>query len=528
MKFTKSIPAVLFISLSWACQTERSKETAAIYEPWNELGTLFHDVQMASVFPDSKTFADCVPLSDPASIVQKYHQQKNTADFDLSVFVSQNFELPESPKTIQVNTDRPVDEHLTALWDDLTRSAQNQKQFSTLITLPQQYVVPGGRFREIYYWDSYFTMIGLGVSGRTDLIKSMLDNFKYLIETFGYIPNGNRSYFIGRSQPPYFGLMVNLYVQYTSPSDGLQYLDALQKEYDFWMDGGSGLTEEKSAYRRVVLYNGVVLNRYWDDRPEPRPESYKEDIELADGKTPEEAQLLYRNLRAACESGWDFSTRWFADPTDFASIRTTEILPVDLNSLLYSLENLLAGLYNQKGDQELHRKYLKLAENRYNAINELFWSTEQNRFQDIIWTEGSHTKSINAASFFPLFCKIAQRDLAELQHENLLPLITYPGGIVTTVAPSGQQWDAPNGWAPLQWVTIKGLEHYGFDSSAIDITKRWVSVNTKVFSSTGKMMEKYNVADTTLLAGGGEYPTQDGFGWSNGVLLGLLADSPKY
>lgn len=528
MKAIHFVPSVLFLGLTWSCQTEQVNQEIRIYEPWNELGTLFHDVQMAAVFPDSKTFADCVPLSDPATIVQRYNQQKNTADFILSTFVKENFELPESPKTIQVNTDRPVDQHLSSLWDDLTRTAQNAQKTSSLITLPQQYVVPGGRFREIYYWDSYFTMIGLGVSGRTDLIKSMLDNFKYLIETFGYIPNGNRSYFIGRSQPPFFGLMVNLYIQYTSPSDGLQYLDALQKEYDFWMEGVTNLSQENPAYRRVVMYNGVVLNRYWDDRAEPRPESYREDVELAQEKTPEEAQLLYRNLRAACESGWDFSTRWFADPADFASIRTTEILPVDLNSLLYSLENLLSVLYNQKGDQDNHRKYLKLAENRYNAINELFWSAEQNRFQDIVWTGASHSQVISAASFFPLFCKIAQQDLAELQHQRLLPAIMLPGGIVTTVNSSGQQWDAPNGWAPLQWVTIKGLEHYRFDSSAREITNRWVSVNTKVFETTGKMMEKYNVADTTLLAGGGEYPTQDGFGWSNGVLLGLLAESPKY
>ena len=168
--------------------------------------------------------------------------------------------------------------HIKDLWTVLTRSPDSNDTHSTLIPLPKAYVVPGGRFREVYYWDSYFTMLGLVQSGRTDLVKSMLDNFAYLITQIGHIPNGNRTYYLTRSQPPYFAAMVGLFAHATDTSQALPYLDALEKEYAFLMDGAESL-QPGQFYRRVVrMPDGTILNRYWDDLPGPRPEAYGREL----------------------------------------------------------------------------------------------------------------------------------------------------------------------------------------------------------------------------------------------------------
>src|SRR5256712_3490794 len=221
-------------------------------------------------------------------------------------------------------------QHINALWPVLTRSADSADIRSSLIPLPSPYVVPGGRFREVYYWDSYFTMLGLVESGRTDLVKNMLDNFAHLIRTVGHIPNGNRTYYLTRGQPPYFAAMVGLYARATDTAHALVYLGALEQEHDFWMDGADTLAPGH-AYRRVVrMRDSVVLNRYWDDSDEPRPESYRPDVEI--GQTlPESLRArFYRNARATAESGWDFSSRWMRDPKDLRTLETIDLIPVDL------------------------------------------------------------------------------------------------------------------------------------------------------------------------------------------------------
>ena len=522
----------------------QSQTQQGFYKPWVQLEELFHDVQMAGVFPDSKTFVDCTPKKDPKAILADYRSVKMDGNFDLAQFVRDNFNDPVSPQVGELakqeidasvcvgcsdSGDSVISQHLYYLWDHLTRPAKSPSGWSTLISLQNQYVVPGGRFREIYYWDSYFTMIGLGVSGRTDLIKSMIDNFAYLVDTVGFIPNGNRTYYLGRSQPPFFAPMVNLYAQLTSREEASAYLPAVQKEYDFWMEGADQLSLENPAVNHVVMLDdGTVLNRYWDKLESPRPESYKEDYELAEELAEPQKKFLYKNLRAGAASGWDYSTRWFQNKEEFTSIRTVEILPVDLNCLMYAMESVLADLYDEVGDAEWADRYENKAAARKLAIQDVFWSEEEGAFTDYVWTENQLSEQLTLAGNFTLYFNIATDKQAKLQAKTIESEFLRPGGVVTTDITSGQQWDASNGWAPLQWVTVKGLEHYGEDELATSISDRWVQINKKVFKNTGRMMEKYNVVDTTLLAGGGEYPTQDGFGWTNGVLLGLIADDPIY
>lgn len=487
-------------------------------------GELFKEVQMAQVFPDSKTFVDCTPKSDPEAIIEHYRIARGGPHFDLGHFVMEHFTLPGS-RAIDFTADpsRPVEEHIELLWDILTRDADREIEGSSLISLPHPYVVPGGRFGEIYYWDSYFTMLGLEASGKISLIESMVDNFAHLIHTQGFIPNGNRSYFLSRSQPPFFALMVRLLSEAKGDKAVCQtYLSALEGEYHFWMDGAEG---SQSAYRRCVhLDAGVILNRYWDDQPAPRPESYREDVVMARraGRTNEH---LYRDLRAACESGWDFSTRWCAGEDDLENIRTTELIPVDLNCLLYLLEKQISMAYQSAGQDASAARFTRLADQRRKAILEYCWDEESGAFDDYMFTQKKVTGIPTLAMVFPLFAGIATEAQSEAIAQGLESHFLQPGGLLTTLRESGQQWDAPNGWAPLQWIAIQGLRNYGYDELSGRIKNQWCDNCIRVYRTTGKLVEKYNVSDITLAAGGGEYPVQDGFGWTNGVLLKLLKES---
>ena len=490
-------------------------------------GELFEAVQLAPVFKDSKTFPDCIPKQSPKEILDAYLQQKDQASFNIIDFVDEYFELPANPASgFQTDTSNTIDEHIEELWPILTREPQSETQGS-LINLPNPYVVPGGRFREIYYWDSYFTMLGLAEDNRIDLIENMVDNFAFLIDELGFIPNGNRAYYTSRSQPPFFSLMVRLLADIQGDSILVWYLPQMEKEYEFWMDGTDQLSETDSAYRRVVYVDGIVLNRYWDDRPVPRPEAYKEDVEVAESVPNISEEVVYRNIRAACESGWDFSSRWFRDAQNLNTIRTTDLIPVDLNSLLYHLETTLSEAYARNNQPEQQQKLEKQAKMRAKAIRKYCWNPRQKFFYDYDFVLGELSDQRTLAAAYPLFFKIARlreaRGVARALEQDFL----LPGGLRTTLNNSGQQWDATNGWAPLQWIAVKGLTNYGYTKLAEEISNRWVENNIRVYENTGKLVEKYNVQDITLEAGGGEYPVQDGFGWSNGVYLKLEAISDE-
>ncbi len=481
--------------------------------------SLFHDVQLKAIFPDSKTFADCIPKRDLTEILTDYDKMQGTPDFDLNEFVHLNFDLPVRPKsTYATDTTLSMEEHLTRLWPVLTRKADEVEPRSSLIPLPYDYVVPGGRFSEIYYWDSYFTILGLKSQKRYDLIQNMVKNFAHLIETIGFIPNGNRNYYLTRSQPPFFSLIVNELQDYDSLASS-NYLEVMLKEYQFWMSGIDSVKQPGDAAQHVVmLSDGSIMNRYYDKGQSPRPEAYKEDYALAQNH-PGEEKRIYQDLRSAAESGWDFSSRWFRDGKTLETIHTTDIVPVDLNCLLAHLEKMIARGYALRGNKNGGDPYLQRANARRRALLTFCWDNNGNIFMDYDFKENKRTGIKSLAAVYPLFFEMVQLDIAEKISATLRKEFLKEGGLVTTVTDTDQQWDAPNGWAPLQWMAYKGLKNYQQDNLANDIRHRWLRQNERVYEATGKMMEKYNVMDTSLIAGGGEYPNQDGFGWTNGVAL---------
>ena len=514
--------------LATSCRpSARPPARPSAYDPAHDLGALFADVQLSGMFSDSKEFVDARPRSAPSLISARYDSARHGPGFALRMFVEQNFELPRpAGESFHSDTAQTMEQHVLALWPALTRRPDSADARSSLIPLPQPYVVPGGRFREIYYWDSFFTMLGLVASGRTDLVKNMLDNFAHLIETAGHIPNGNRTYYLSRSQPPFFAAMVGLYARATDTTQALAYLDALEHEHEFWMDGAEGLAPGQT-YRRVVrMPDGVVLNRYWDDTAEPRPEAYRPDFEVGQTVAPAKREDFYRNARATAESGWDFSSRWMRDPKDLRTLETTELIPVDLNSLLYNAERTITALRTfraKPGDADVARRYNQAATKRRGALLTTSYDPTAGFFYDVRWRSGERvTDRPTLAAAAPLYFGIATPDQGKHVADRLGELFLKPGGFVTTLIASGQQWDAPNGWPPLEWLAIEGARRYGRADLADRAADRWLALNRRTYRATGRMMEKYDVVHSDRRAGGGEYPTQDGFGWTNGVALALL------
>lgn len=494
--------------------------------PDESLGQFFADVQLQKVFPDGMTFVNFIPKVRPAVIRKAYEREKSEPGFDMKAFIEKYFYEPMARPEVAVDpaTKRTAREHITELWTALER--RNRRDQGSLIALPHAYIVPGGRFAEQFYWDSYFSMLGLAADNRWDMIEGMVKNAAYMIRKFGYVPTANRTYFLSRSQPPFFVHMVRLLARHKGHrSTMMEYLPHMLAEYRFWVKGRRKVGEhiDTRAFSRVVqMPDGVLLNRYFDNKTTPRPESLREDVETAEQAGVHDSERLYLDLRAAAESGWDFSSRWFADALEISSIHTTDIVPVDLNCLLYQLEITIAETYRHMYQPLLARKFRALAERRAAAISKYMWSEQEQFFMDYDFRVGKQTSRVTLAGLFPLYAKVASSQQAAAVAGRIERDFLRDGGLVTTLTESGQQWDAPNGWAPLHWIAIQGLREYGYYNLANTIKERWVATCTHTFAESGKMVEKYDAINPNKPGGGGEYTLQDGFGWTNGVLAALL------
>jgi alpha,alpha-trehalase len=512
--------AIVFLPALYA---KEPPQPASPEELYNDL---FIAVQSEQILPDGKDFADAIAIGPPAGILADYHRLRPETAQALAVFVKANFTLP-TPIGPVAGDAEPIDigTHIDQLWEPLTRGTPTVPPYSSLLPLPRPYVVPGVRFRELYYWDSYFTMLGLAQSRRPDLVEDMVRDFAYLIDTYGHVPNGTRTYYLSRSQPPFFFKMVGLLAPEDPATAYVRYLPQLKREYAFWMQGASAL-RAGTAHRRVVaLSDGSILNRYWDDKATPRDESYLQDTELAHISSRKPSQL-YRDLRAAAESGWDFGSRWLADGQTLATIDTTEVLPVDLNSLLFGLESAIRSGCERAGEYACVRDFDRRLVKRRAAVNRYLWNASRGAFLDYRWTRRVQLPELSAASLYPLFVGMASEPqaaaLAVVARRELL----RPGGLATTTVETTQQWDLPNGWAPLQWIAVSGLRDYAQQSLAEAIACRWMMTVNAVYHQSGKLIEKYDVLSPGRSGSGGEYALQDGFGWTNGVMKRLMALYP--
>ncbi len=515
---------LLVFATTLAAAADTSAPETFIATPAQLFGPLFVQVQMDALFPDGKEFVDAVPNAPPSVILRHYRRADPRSRAALLKFVNRNFSFPTQAKTPPARPDKSLEGHIARLWPLLTRQPIVPQPYSSLLYVPQPYVVPGGRFREFYYWDSYFTMLGLIPDGHLDTARDLVGDFSYMLREYGHIPNGARTYYLSRSQPPMYYLMVGLLAQ--DPADAWsQHLEDLESEYAYWMEGSAGLQPGEARRNVVAMPDGSILNRYWDASDSPRDESYRDDVLIARASGRPRAQV-YRDLRAAAESGWDFSSRWLADGRHLTTIHTTDLVPVDLNSLLYGLERAISSGCAARHDPECERTFADHARRRRAAMDRYLWDPEAGYFMDYDWRHRRRTGELTAATLYPLFTGVAYLQQADAVGGVTQTRLLKQGGVVTTNITSGQQWDAPNGWPPLQWIAVIGFRRYDQPALAHEIARRWLATVQRVFANKGKLVEKYDV-EHNLPGGGGEYPLQDGFGWTNGVtraLLGLYPD----
>ncbi|KAE9451083.1 hypothetical protein C3L33_16996, partial [Rhododendron williamsianum] len=438
------------------------------------------------------------------------------------------------------------------LWKSLCRRVAGgvleSPEKHTLIALPQPVLIPGSRFREVYYWDSYWVIRGLLASKMYETAKGIVSNLVYLVDEFGFVLNGARTYYSNRSQPPLLSSMVHdIYIRTGDMDLAKESLPALLKEHDFW----------NSGVHRVVVRDAQghnhTLSRYYAMWNKPRPESSTIDKETASKfMNDSEKRHLYRELASAAETGWDFSTRWMRDASDLTTLATTSIIPVDLNSFILKMELDIAFLVNVIGDSTTAAHFLEAAQARKRAMNAIFWNEEMGQWLDYwlsdrttckedgyTWEASNQNRNVFASNFIPLWIELfnSENVAVEIYEDGTLVEkvmqsfrssgLLRAAGIATSLTNTGQQWDFPNGWAPLQHLIVEGLVNSGSKearSLAEDIAVRWIRTNYVAYKKSGAMHEKYDVEKCGEFGGGGEYNPQTGFGWSNGVVLAFLEE----
>ncbi|XP_052876846.1 trehalase-like isoform X2 [Gossypium arboreum] len=428
------------------------------------------------------------------------------------------------------------------LWKKLSRavssSVHDHPELHTLLPLPVPGMIPGSRFREVYYWDSYWVIRGLLASKMHETAKAIVTNLISLLDTYGYVLNGARAYYTNRSQPPLLSAMVYEIYNRTGDVDLVKKaLPALLKEYQFW----------NSEIHTMIIHDAEncnhSLNRYYAMWNKPRPEASAIDKRFASKfLNVNEKQKFYRELASTAESGWDFSTRWMRNPSEFTSLSTTTILPVDLNAFILRMELDIAFFAKIVGEDAIAEDFLTASHTRKKAFNSVFWNENMGQWVDYwlnygaepkepqTWEAQNQNQNVFASNFVPLWIDLFNSDtpLVEkvtrsLQSSGLL----CAAGIATSLTNSGHQWDFPNGWAPIQHMIVEGLWRSASTEArkvARDIAERWIRANYVAYKKTGTMHEKYNVEKCGEYGAGGIYRPQTGFGWSNGVVLTFLEE----
>lgn len=484
-------------------------------------GPLLQAVQLAGIFEDSKTFVD-KPTSKPESeVVDNFNRLGggNTSNItyqEIVQFVQDNFvaegvelvpadlgdEFVEDPEFLTRVEDEVVRDWLKQVhsyWELLARTtnssspsgAQCDGCVSSFIPFNESrvFVIPGGRFRELYYWDTFFVIEGLITSQLQSVVKAILENFGDLIDRLGFIPNGNRIYYENRSQPPFFALMVDKYIEaYNDTSVLERFLPLLEREMWFWKNNRT------IEFTSPFTNNTHNVTHYKVDTSAPRPESYLEDYKTVQDAGESGLELndtqkatLYSNIAAGAESGSDYSAaRWSSRPTINLSdtipaqrfLETAAQLPVDLNAILFACEQKLSAFYkissNQTQVNATRANYwAQQAQARKEAILDLFWDPSKRFFYDFNTTLGDRAPFFTPAGFFPLWAKILPQEFVnesisiDQRRQNLQGVFsglryiidrfngTLPASLVTT----SQQWDFANAWPPHTYIALEALRN---------------------------------------------------------------------
>ena len=401
-------------------------------------------------------------------------------------------------------------------WHKLVKTSAGARG-SSLLQTPYPFLIPAGRFREAYYWDTAFGIDGLIASGRLELAQMQADNFLELIRRFGFVPNGNRDYYLSRSQPPLSSRLVREVVIATDALNRVhggnvrsatlrhwvrdRALPLLASEFlDFW----------SNPETRFDAKTG--LHRHWDALEVKRPERYSEDEEAELGKT-------LRDVRAMAESGLDF-TVLYAGPSGMNEM--SAFAPVMLNALLAQFAGDVAWLADFAGVEDLRSRFSQLAAERRAAIDRHLWDEDSGCYRSLHLETRQRSKGIGFTVFAPLFAGIASQRQAERVFDAAQPLLRRGGVAGSNRFDSLHQWDGDNGWAPAQIIAVHGLRRYGFESAARDVAQRWIGALASVYAKHGGFFERINVETLDLpIRKGHQYPVQEGFLWTNSSFVAM-------
>jgi alpha,alpha-trehalase len=548
MKQTIS-PRVLFLAAMILFAGNASSQPPATNEAANTKILTYIDSGWNSL---SRSMTDCKSLIDP---------KVTTAPV---LYLSADMQIPPAVAAAHQQCNVEI-RHLPRKITHMGDVRVDEIPVEGLLYLPNRYVVPGGRFNEMYGWDSYFIILGLVEDKRTQLAQGIVENFFFEIENYGAILNANRTYFFTRSQPPFLTSMIREVYEHPNGKQLSKVWLAraysyAQRDYALWISpihraGDTGL----ARYRDIG--DGPVPemaddNDYYPDvirwllaHPE-LPTNYL--IEAPDNPTPAETATLattscdiaaskvcarahvdghrltadfYHGDRAMRESGFDTSFRFGP-----FSGSTGDYAPVCLNSLLYKYERDMAHFATLLGRPAEAAEWEHRASARRDAINKYLWNPTQGIFYDYDFVTQKQSTYNYLTAFYPLWAQVATPQQATaLQHH--LSLFEHEGGLAMSDNGSGTQWDLPFGWAPTNWLTVKGLAQYGFSGDASRIAKEFSQTVLQNFQHDGTIREKYNVVSgsANVAIATGYKSNVVGFGWTNGVYLQMhnLLTHPK-
>lgn len=503
----------------------------------------------------TRSMTECQSIVDPKIAAQSV------------LYLPKDFAEPQTVQTLTGQCNVRVD-HLSTKIHHLGEITTGNIEPPGLLYLPNKYVVPGGRFNEMYGWDSYFIIRGLLQSGRLDLARGMVENFFFEIENYGAMLNANRTYYLTRSQPPFLSSMV--VDVYGADQSGKKTLDKawlkraytdLNKDYEMWtsdphLAGQTGLSryydfgdgppqeavqDETGFYRRVSQYfffhpaqaDSYLVESQLGANDQVAGAAYS--LQVCDAPTTTErppcekarqfklSKDYYKGDRSMRESGFDVSFRFGA----FGSA-THHFAPVCLNSLLYKTEKDLEQISLWLGHEDDAEKWNKRAEDRKKLITKYLWDEQQGLFFDFDFMTGRMSSYRDASAFYPLWAGLATKEQAQSVLANLKSF-EHPGGVAMSTEETGAQWDLPYGWGCIEMLVIDGLRRYGYASDADRVSYEFLSTVAENFRRDGNIREKYNVVTKSSESHVelGYEMNVVGFGWTNAAFLDLLHAVPK-
>ena len=507
-----------------------------------------------------RKFVDLKLKLTPPQVVENFKILMNKTsgkpnEQQLQTFLSKNFEDPGNflskwtpddwvpkPKFVSDIYDLKLKKWMidvNAIWKELGREYSNDVKVNnslySFIYVPHPFIAPGSKFITFYYWDSYWIIEGLIASDMLQTAKNMILNLISMVDQLGYVPNGGRKYYLGRSQPP---MLIPMCLLYWKATKNLTFLNSsinsLEKEFNFWVKHRSLDVQKDGLHYKVFQYRASVNQK--KSKIGPRPESYYRDLTIAQTLNKSDRAQFFADIRAAAESGWDFSSRWFfGNLTNLSTIATESVIPVDLNSIIGYNAHILAMFFGILNNESKSAYYESIAYNMNRTISRLFWNNELGIWTDYNIKTNSCNPGFYLSNFVPLWTEMYGTEYEKayivrrvLEYINKESINSYVGGIPTSKINSSQQWDLPNAWAPLQYFLIFGLEkakhiEHKAGDLAFEIAKKWVLNNYFGFENHNLMFEKYDVTNLGQPGGGGEYKIDTGFGWTNGVAIKLMS-----